>query len=30
MDLYCIKCLKVTDNSTIVELNYEIDGIKWF
>ena len=27
MDLYCIKCPKVADNSTVIELKYETDGI---
>ena len=27
MDLYCIKCLKVADNRTVIELKYETDGI---
>ena len=27
IDLYCIKCLQVTDNSTIIKLKHEIDGL---
>lgn len=27
IDLNCIKCLKVTDNSTIIKLKHEIDGL---
>ena len=26
MNLYCIRCPQITDNSTNIELQYEIDG----